>query len=52
MGTGVTLWSDEDALAKADERVATWNWVITLNDNVSAEEVLPKHSEMAKNLGE
>ena len=32
MGTGVTLWSNEDALAKADERVATWNWC-TINDN-------------------
>ena len=49
MGTGITLWSDEEALAKADERVATWNWC-TLNDNVSAEEVIQKHSEMAKNL--
>ncbi|MEC7831087.1 MAG: hypothetical protein VX812_04900 [Pseudomonadota bacterium] len=49
MGTGVTLWSDQKALANADKRVVTWNWC-SLNDGVSAEEIVAKHTDMAKNL--
>ena len=49
MGTGVNLWTNEKALEKADERVVTWNWC-SLNDDVSAEEIMLKHADMAKNL--
>jgi hypothetical protein len=49
MGTGVNLWTNEKALEKADERVVTWNWC-SLNDDVSAVEIMLKHADMAKNL--
>ena len=49
MGTGINLWTNEKALEKADERVVTWNWC-SLNDDVSAEEIMLKHADMAKNL--
>ena len=49
MGTGITLFSDEKALAEADQRAVTWNWC-SLNEDVSAEEVIEKHQSMASNL--
>ena len=49
MGTGVTLYSNEKALAKADERVVSWNWC-SLNKGVTAEVLIAKHTDMAKNL--
>tara|TARA_B100000927_G_scaffold265104_1_gene237640 strand:- start:225 stop:1019 length:795 start_codon:yes stop_codon:yes gene_type:complete len=49
MATGVNLYSNEEALEKADERVVKWNWC-SLNDNISAEEIMMEHAEMAKNF--